>query len=126
MNEETPPSDLARSPATAATTLQAILLFGGGEMDSIAVPVPLPEVILRVEPGRSGAIETRFRRERSADSVNRYVAEEPPNRVERSLTRCARCGEARSVYYVPKLRSEAPLTGEASAYCEACYGAVTP
>jgi len=125
MNEETPPSDLASLPATAATTLQAILLFGGA-MDSIAVPVPLPEVILRVESGRAGAIETRFRRERSADSVIRYVAEGPPIRDETSPRRCARCGESRSVYYVPKLRSEEPVTSEASAYCEACYGAVIP
>ena len=95
-------------------------------MDSIAVPVPLPEVILRVEPGRSGAIETRFRRERSADSVIRYVAEEPRKRDETSPRRCARCGASRSVYYVPKLRSEEPVTSEASAYCDACYGAVIP
>ena len=86
----------------------------------------IPEVILRVEPGRLGAIVTRFRRERSADSVIRYVAEESPKRDETSSRRCAGCGASRSVYYVPKLRPEEPVTNEASAFCEACYGAVIP
>jgi hypothetical protein len=130
MNSETPFSETTRPVAKGGTTLQAILQASNGDMDSIAVPVPLPDVILRVQSASSGTVEMWFRRARSADSVLRYVQEEGSGRATASDAalaaperRCARCHGGRSIYYIPKLAQNEPVTPETAAYCAECYGA---
>ena len=100
-------------------------------MDSIAVPVPLPDVVIRMQSGdpRSAA-EVHFWRARSADSVVRYVEEEEPGYTGGaeqvgSARRCARCGAVRAVYFVPKHTHSEPVTAQTAAYCDQCYGAVS-
>lgn len=125
MNSESTPSEGARGLPIAGATLQAVLLFGDGGMDSIAVPVPLPEIIIRIE--QPAAIERHFRRARSADSVVRY-AEEVTTLADGSVSagdagrrRCCRCGAVHTVYYVPKFEPNQPVTPATAAYCETCY-----
>ncbi len=124
MNSEPIPSEGAPALPIAGATLQAVLQLRDGGMDSIAVPVPLPEIVIRV---RHGALaETHFRRARSADSVVRYMEEvttvadggASPRGVER---RCRRCSAVHDVYYVPKLAPNEPVTSTTTAYCETCY-----
>jgi hypothetical protein len=105
--------------------LQAVLQFTDGGMDSIAVPVPLPEIVIRVQQGPP--VETHFRRARSADSVVRYAEEvttlaDADAAVSQSVARrCGRCSAVRAVYYVPKLTPNEPVTSTTAAYCETCY-----
>ncbi|HEY2375753.1 MAG TPA: hypothetical protein VGH98_07220 [Gemmatimonadaceae bacterium] len=125
MNSEPLPSESARSPIVGAT-LQAVLLFSDGSMDSIAVPVPLPEAIVRVQPA-APAIELHFRRARSADSVVRYGEELTPladggaATFDASERRCTRCQAVRGLYYVPKLAPNEPIVAATAAYCDVCY-----
>jgi hypothetical protein len=131
MNSEASSSDSSRLTAKAGTTLQAVLQSADGAMDSIAVPVPLPDVILRVHAGTAGPTELQFRRARTADSVLRYVEDEmgsepavasdPPRSAKQR--RCARCHRVSSIYYIPKLPPQEPVTPESAAYCAECYGA---
>lgn len=130
MNSEPIPSEGARGLPIAGATLQAVLLFGDGGMDSIAVPVPLPEIIIRVE--QRAAIETLFRRARSADSVVRYaqevttLADGGVSPGEAARRRCGRCGDVHTVYYVPKFEPNEPVTSATVAYCGTCYGKAAP
>lgn len=125
MNSEPIPSEDAPPLPIAGATLQAVLQCRDGGMDSIAVPVPLPEIVIRVQQG--APVETHFRRARSADSVVRY-AEEVTTLADGgalardpSRRRCARCGAVRAVYYVPKLAPNESVTSTTPAYCETCY-----
>lgn len=125
MNSESTPSEGAPPLPIVGATLQAVLQLCDGGMDSIAVPVPLPEIVIRVQLAPTG--ETHFRRARSADSVVRY-AEEVMVLVEGATAprdegrrRCGRCGEVRAVYYVPKLGPNEAVTLSTAAYCDTCY-----
>lgn len=133
MNSEASSSESARLAAKAGTTLQAVLQSTDGAMDSIAVPVPLPDVILRTAAGTADATELQFRRERTADSVLRYVeqdavsedatASDAPRSAKQR--RCARCNRVSSIYYIPKLAQQEPVTAVTAAYCAECYGAAS-
>jgi len=124
MNSETSSDESTRPAAMPGTTLQAILQSSDGAMDSVAVPVPLPEVVLRVNDASPHA-ETLFRRAKSGDSVLRYIqdSETPVSAAaELAARRCGRCHGSRSLYFVPKLAAQAPLTSEVAVYCVDCYG----
>jgi hypothetical protein len=131
MNSESPAADLSGPVPRVGTTLQAVLQYTDGTMDSMAVPVPLPEVIIRVEVNPAArrtddaAVgffdEVIFRRARSADSVLRYIEDECAEQLSGGR-RCAGCHEHRSVYFVPKLAAQEPLGAKTAAYCEECYG----
>ena len=133
MNSEASSSESARLAAKAGTTLQAVLQSSDGTMDSIAVPVPLPDVILRMHAGTAGVTEVQFRRARTADSVLRYVEQEVESEratasdAPRSTKqrRCAHCHRVVSISYIPKLPQQEPVTPETAAYCAECYGGVT-
>jgi hypothetical protein len=122
----------ARGDERLTSTLQAVLRRTSGAMESMAVPFPVPEMIVRVlvpqatpynasDADSEPYLEERFRRERSPDSVLRYL-EEP--HVTEEARSCARCHELRLVYFVPKFAVNEQLTSAASAYCEACYRVV--
>jgi len=125
MNSEPIPSDGAAALPIGGATLQAVLQCRDGGMDSIAVPVPLPEIVIRIQQG--ALVETHFRRARSADSVVRYaedvttLADGGPSARDSLRRRCARCGTVCAVYYVPKLVPNDPVTSTTAAYCETCY-----
>ena len=129
MNSEASSSESPPPAALAGTTLQAVLQSSDGAMDSIAVPVPLPDVILRVH-GET-ATELQFRRARTADSVLRYMEEEAGSErasateATRSPAqrRCSRCHRVSSIYYIPKLPQQEPVTPDTAAYCAECYSA---
>ena len=120
MSTERASADAQPAPKIAAT-LQAVLRFADGEMESVPVPVPLPSVVvhLRREADTGATRETWLRRDRSSDSVVRYLEEEiVTGRAPRS---CSRCGTSHGYYFVPKLSREEPLDTYAQAYCERCY-----
>ena len=143
------------SPAVHPTggitsTLQAILQFSDGGMESIAAPIPLPEAIVLLQAvrpladptlgqGTDGArrfVERRFRRARSPDSVIRYIEISGPSSTSAARDadqpeperndprRCARCCRFSRVYYVPKLMADESVTERTAAYCDQCYAAV--
>ena len=126
MNSEPLPGEGARIHPIAGATLQAVLQLADGTMDSIAVPVPLPEAIVRLKQSMPPA-EVHFRRARSADSVVRYVeevavlADGGSAAHDAPARRCARCGAASPMYYVPKLTPNEPVTPATAACCESCY-----
>lgn len=126
MNSDTSSDESARPAAMPGKTLQAILQSSDGAMDSVAVPVPLPDVILRA---RNTHPEIIFRRAKSSDSVLRYVEDrETPISTEAEITarRCGGCHGARSLYFVPKLAPNDALTSRVIAYCADCYGSASP
>ena len=131
MNSEGSSSESARVAAKAGTTLQAVLQSRDGAMDSIAVPVPLPDVILRIHAATGGSGELQFRRARTADSVLRYMEQQAeseratPSDAARSTEqrRCAHCHRVSSIYYIPKLPQREAVTPDTAAYCMECYGA---
>ena len=124
-------------------TLQAVLFGAGGTMESIAVPLPQPDMIVRL-PVQPPAIPTHgdgalsvesperwFRRARSSDSVLRYleedaVREEPGALLPEQPRCCPRCHQVRAAYFVAKRSAPESHTAPASAYCESCYGVATP
>jgi hypothetical protein len=124
-------------------TLQAVLLATGGTMESIAVPLPLPEMIVRL-PSQQPATPTHgdgapsvesperwFRRARSSDSVLRYLEEdalreEPGAALPEQPRCCPRCHQVRAAYFVAKASAAESHTSPASAYCESCYCVTTP
>ena len=102
----------------SAGALQAILQHADGTMGSMAVPLPLPEAIITVE---ERAVPAHwFWRERSSDSVLRYV-ERPASEIPTVLHGCAECRERRPVYFVPKTAQESAGLPEQHAYCADCY-----
>jgi hypothetical protein len=125
MNSEPIPSDRAQAMPVAGATLQAILQLSDGGMDSIAVPVPLPEVVIRVQAKMQ--TETYFRRARSADSVVRYIEELPvladggSSASDAGPRRCVACGADRAVLYVAKLSPNERVSPATPALCEPCY-----
>ena len=125
MNSESTPSEGAPPLPIVGATLQAVLQLCDGGMDSIAVPVPLPEIVIRVQ--LAPARETHFRRARSADSVVRYaeeamaLADGATSAHDVGRRQCGRCGEVRAVYYVPKLGPNESVTRSTVAYCDTCY-----
>ena len=125
MNSEPIPGQGSSALPIAGATLQAVLQLSDGGMDSIAVPVPLPEMVIRVQVGTAG--ETRFRRARSADSVVRYaqegstLADGATTASGAAIRQCGRCGASRAIYYVPKLPPNESATPATLAYCDTCY-----
>lgn len=125
MNSEPISSEGVPALPVAGATLQAVLQLSDGGMDSIAIPVPLPEVLIRVHA--TDLVETYFRRARSADSVVRYMeevaalADVGAYAREAGRRHCGRCAATRTVYYVAKLSPNEPLTSATLAYCEKCY-----
>lgn len=125
MNEApvTTPDHSLRTPGS----LQAILQRTDGTMETVAVALPLPEAIIRRD-AEGERKERWFQRERSADSVLRYLEQEPPRSITTSRL-CARCGQQRSEYYVPKA-AQAPAGDDDgfSILCVDCYAkaAATP
>lgn len=117
MNEApSTPEHVIRTPGA----LQAVLQHTDGTMDSVAVPLPLPEAIVRAD-NAARSRERWFLRERSSDSVLRYVEEEPPRELARAR-HCAQCGHERSEYFVQK-----PPAGssEGAVLCLDCYTRVS-
>ena len=117
MNEApaTIPEQSLRTPGS----LQAILQRADGTMETVAVTLPLPEAIIRIDAGSEG-IERWFYRERSSDSVLRYLEQEPPQSMVTSR-QCTRCGQQRSEYYVQKTAQGAHDVGELRVLCVDCY-----
>lgn len=114
----------APSPQLPAT-LQAVLQFEDGDMESVAVPVPLPSVIVRVRrDGQGPSVREQWcRRSRSSDSVVRYVEE---TAITRAASRsCSHCGEGQAMYFVPNVARETPLDTDASLSCERCLSRLT-
>jgi|SRR5690348_3859213 len=124
MNSDTSSDESARPGAMPGKTLQAILQTSDGTMDSVAVPVPLPDVIVRA---RDAHAEMLFRRAKSSDSVLRYVEDRavPVSGAELVTRRCGRCHGARSLYFVPRLAPNEALTSRVVAYCAECYGSAS-
>jgi hypothetical protein len=140
MKHERPTSAPPQTDGRVAPTLQAILSSNDGSMDSVEVPIPLPDAIIRLRSAdgaevgddASGSlhesapiVEQWFGRVRSADSVVRYV-EEPPEPAVGQEThgqrrRCARCRGLRSRYYVPRGTAEELIGAARAAYCVSCY-----
>ena len=106
-----------RTPAS----LQAILQRGDGTMETVAVTLPLPEAIIRVDDGAEGK-ERWFHRERSSDSVLRYLEHEPPQSGT-TPRKCRRCSQQRSEYYVQKTAEGSP-DSELRVLCVDCYAKV--
>ena len=126
MNSEPIPGESTPSLPIAGATLQAVLQLSDGSMDSIAVPVPLPEIVIRLMEAVPG--ETCFRRARSADSVVRYI-EEGASSADRSVSaprRCGRCSERRALYYLAKFSPNDRVTSATIVYCETCYSKTSP
>src|SRR5690242_4100994 len=98
MNEA--PATIPQHSQRTPGSLQAILQRVDGTMETVAVTLPLPEAIIRVDTGSEGT-ERWFHRERSSDSVLRYLEQDPPPLVVPSR-QCTRCGQQRSEYYVQK------------------------
>ena len=121
MNSEPIPGESTPSLPIAGATLQAVLQLSDGSMDSIAVPVPLPEIVIRVQAAVTG--ESCFRRARSADSVVRYIEEGAASAdgAASAPRRCGRCREVRALYYLAKLSPNDRVTAATVAYCETCY-----
>ena len=117
MNEApaTTPQHGLRTPGS----LQAILQREDGTMETVAVTLPLPEAIIRVDAG-SERTERWFQRERSSDSVLRYLEHEQPRSITTSR-QCARCGQQRSEYYVQKAPQGSPVDSELLVLCVDCY-----
>jgi len=118
MNEApaTTPQESLRTPGS----LQAILQRDDGTIETAAVTVPLPEAIIRVDAG-SGGREHWFHRERSSDSVLRYLEREPPA-SSTAPRQCTRCGQQRSEYYVHKAAAQgSPDDSELRVFCVDCY-----
>jgi len=117
MNEvpvKTPQQGL-RTPGS----LQAILQGTDGTMETVAVTLPLPEAIIRLD-GEGGGKERWFHRERSSDSVLRYLEQDSPRSI-RTSRRCTRCGQQRSEYYVQKAAQGLPDESELRLLCVDCY-----
>lgn len=114
MNEapSTPPEHVIRTLGT----LQAVLQHADGTMDSVAVPLPLPDAIVRVDSSGASA-ERWFVRERSSDSVLRFVELESPPVLD-APRRCGQCRQQRSEYLVQKA---APGSLEGAVLCPECY-----
>lgn len=114
MNEapSTTPEHVIRTPGT----LQAVLQHADGTMDSVAVPLPIPEAIVRVDTS-AGSAERWFVRERSSDSVLRFVELESPPVLD-APRRCGQCRQQRSEYLVQKA---SPGSSEAAVLCPECY-----
>jgi hypothetical protein len=126
MNSDTSSDESARPGAMPGKTLQAILQSSDGTMDSVAVPVPLPDVILRVQDTHAEII---FRRAKSSDSVLRYVEDRETalsTGADIVTRRCGGCQGARSLYFVPKLAPQEALTSRVVGYCVDCYGSASP
>jgi hypothetical protein len=130
------PGTPTQADGRLTSTLQAILVRTSEAMESIAVPLPIPEMIVRLraqaphaltdEGGANEAFaEEWFRRARSSDSVLRFLAE-PVEISTRDPRRCARCRELRPVYYVAKFSAEEQPSGTTLAYCDSCYRVVSP
>jgi hypothetical protein len=97
-------------------SLQAILQRADGTMETIAVPLPLPEAIVRVDAG-GGPAERWFTRERSPDSVLRFVEHDSP-RVLDAPRRCAQCAGRQLEYLMQK---PAPGSSDGAVLCVDCY-----
>lgn len=115
---EAPPTTPPHSQRTPGS-LQAILQRADGTMETVAVTLPLPETIIRCDSG-SERTERWFHRERSSDSVLRYLEQEAPQPTATSRY-CTRCGQQRSEYYVQKTAQGPPDVGELRVLCVECY-----
>ena len=115
---EAPATTLPHSQRTPGS-LQAILQRADGTMETVAVTLPLPETIIRCDTG-SERTERWFHRERSSDSVLRYLEHEAPQPMATSRS-CARCGQQRSEYYIQKAAQEPHDLGERPVLCVDCY-----
>jgi hypothetical protein len=117
-------------PATVSSTLQAILHRLAGDMETIGVPLPLPDVVVRVHEHPTAAHPTYedqfFRRVRSSDSVVRYYEHTPStadSRGARPTPRlCSACRHPSASYFVRTVPLHAPLTVDTRALCAGCYG----
>jgi hypothetical protein len=130
------PSTPGQVDARLTSTLQAILVRTSDAMESVAVPLPIPEMIVRLRaqsPSSVSAaddaaeetfVEEWFRRARSSDSVLRFLAE-PVEISTHTPRHCARCQELRPAYYVPKFSADDQPTSATLAYCETCYRVIT-
>jgi hypothetical protein len=110
-----------------SSTLQAILQFSNGGMESVATPIPLPEAIVHIMTTGSERTERFFRRARSPDSVIRYVeVPEIEGSATRAIRQCARCGQSCALLFVPKLASDEPVSAATGGYCGECYTVMAP
>jgi hypothetical protein len=137
MNEEPMRTAESHDPPKVSSSLQAILHRGAGGMETISVPLPLPDVVVRSQevPARAGASDHSmyedqfFRRMRSSDSVVRYYehahsspADADSGSAASDLPRvCNACRGTSACYFVKTCALHAPLTAETEALCAACY-----
>ena len=123
-------NEAASTPEHAFKTpgsLQGVLRHLDGSMASVAVPLPLPEAIVCVDDEAQARVssthshvERWFWRERSSDSVLRYVEDER-SRAATAPRHCAKCGERQSVYFVHKPAQGATTDAEQRLLCAECY-----
>lgn len=126
---------------TVGSSLQAILHRAGGDMETIGVPLPLPDVVVRVHEhpaaGSHGAATSGgpahptyedlfFRRVRTSDSVVRYYEHTPSGAADSQSRKptprlCSACRQRSASYFVRTARMDAPLTADTQALCASCY-----
>ena len=139
MSEEQTRTAESREPPKGGSSLQAILHRGAGGMETIGVPLPLPDVVVRVQerPADEGAgatspayVDQFFRRVRSSDSVVRYYEHEASapadasTRASRTGPRtCGACGGQSECYFIRTSPIDAVLSAETEAHCATCYAA---
>jgi hypothetical protein len=138
MRHEPVSSEDTNEPTKISSSLQAILHGGEGGMETIGVPLPLPDAVVRVGMlGDGGAAaddararppyrERLFRRVRSSDSVVRYYEhadgiEGVAAGVRFPVRVCCVCGGRSEQYFVRTLPLAANLTMDSRAMCAACY-----
>jgi hypothetical protein len=128
----------ADAPQRITSMLQAILHFGEDGMETISVPVPLPDAVIRVREhpqnlsdgaGAAGR-EQVFRRVPSPDSVVRYYEcrevelSTGDGRPRSPPRRCSNCGEAHDAYFVRAIAPEERIGPYTPALCAGCYSRV--
>ena len=138
MRQEAVSSEVEQETTRIPSTLQAILHGGEGGMETIGVPLPLPDAVVRITslgreravpddaPARAAYREQLFRRVRSSDSVVRYY--EHADGIKRAAAEaplpvrlCCACGNRNDLYFVKTLSLDVSLTMESQAMCADCY-----
>ena len=125
----------SRQPSKTPSSLQAILHRETGDMETIGVPLPLPDAVVRVHeypagPGEEATYRDQFfRRVRSSDSVVRYYEDAGSALADAAGARraCSACGAREVSYFVRAMPITARLSAETEAHCATCYaGARSP
>ena len=127
-SEEATPRMTTHESVRMASSLQAILHRQNAEsgeqaMETMEVPLPLPDAVIR--PSHASGHDELFRRVRSSDSVVRYyehpegIAVGAAADVPRTCTACRHHADA---YFVRTLPVGTMVTADTAALCAPCYG----